>query len=74
MYNPDVVVGKLSPSWMVVVRFTESEATAQGTVDEEKEVPGSYHPIIRTNAKSNPVLESKTGTKVRPIILPSCMR
>ncbi|TRY60698.1 hypothetical protein DNTS_026269 [Danionella cerebrum] len=71
IFLAEVVDGKLSPSRMVVVRFSESEATPQGLIGKVQDAIGSHDPIVLTDAQGNAILESEgtTGFIVEPVFM-----
>lgn len=62
MYLAEVVGGKLNPSRMVMVRFSESEASLQGITTKVQDAIGSDEPLILTDAQGNAIVESEGTT------------
>ncbi|KAI7807114.1 hypothetical protein IRJ41_022630, partial [Triplophysa rosa] len=62
IFLAEVVGGRLSPSRMVVVRFSECEATLQGIIGKVQDAIGSHDPMVLTDAQGNAILDSEGTT------------
>lgn len=58
----ELVGGKLNPSSMVVVRFSEFEANVQGTVRKVQDATGNHDNMVLTDAQGNAILDSEGTT------------
>lgn len=62
MYLAEALSGKLSVSRMVMVRFSEAEASLQGIAAKVKEAIGSPENLVLTDSQGNAIVESEGTT------------
>ncbi|XP_062401071.1 uncharacterized protein LOC134092282 [Sardina pilchardus] len=62
VYLAEALSGKLSVSRMVMVRFSEAEASPQGIAAKVKEAIGSPENLILTDSQGNAIVESEGTT------------
>ncbi|XP_062379733.1 uncharacterized protein LOC134068182 [Sardina pilchardus] len=62
VYLAEALSGKLSASRMVMVRFSEAEASPQGIAAKVKEAIGSPENLILTDSQGNAIVESEGTT------------
>ncbi|XP_076863841.1 uncharacterized protein LOC143516130 [Brachyhypopomus gauderio] len=58
----DVSDGKLIPAQVVIVRFTESEATVSGILGKVKNVIGRDESLVLTDSQGNEIIDSEGTT------------
>lgn len=58
----ELVGGRLNPSRMVVVRFSEFEANLQGIIGKVQDAIGNHDNMVLTDAQGNAILDSEGTT------------
>ncbi|XP_076864237.1 uncharacterized protein LOC143516481 isoform X2 [Brachyhypopomus gauderio] len=58
----DVLDGKLIPAQVVIVRFTEREATVSGILGKVKNVIGRDESLVLTDSQENEIIDSEGTT------------